>query len=223
MEQLKALLLLLDLGGSVRKLVMTLLGGEEEEEEERVVEAVAQRVEGRRAVKRRKCWSPEPERRKRKKITDNIGQIDGDAEPDIEGSTCSLCGTVCSSNHWLKVHLTTQHFNDEIVALVNPVECDLCELKFPATNIAKYRSIVHRGVVHGAVVSLYHARCLLLVLSCRFHIFFIRKKELLEQRRCKLCDSHAPLDISPDSVPLQLSDGQVPPSSPPLQATLSGS
>jgi hypothetical protein len=148
LQRLRELLGMLDLNPVLGSLVQTKYAVKKlrnKKVDRKTGDSVVARAAGRRVTKKKVCWSPEPST--------------GRKARSCPTSSCSLCGDVCRTFYWLKVHLTLHHFYAQVARMVaqHDAQCDLCATTFTGFR-AMYTAVVHRGAVHGAVLPLLQAR-----------------------------------------------------------------
>ena len=183
-DGLEELIKQLDLEGNVAELsvleeVQQPQGNGEEASIENAMREVVRRALCRKAsVKRKSSFSLSPAVAKKAKAEE--GRCEAEVvEEEEEKETpatmprdtpriCPLCGFACTSAFHLKAHLATNHFLDQLSAMVAPggfsenadtkvLHCDLCDINISGARTL-YRAAVHRAIEHAALAPLLRRR-----------------------------------------------------------------
>ena len=139
-----------------------------------IEEAVRKALCGKSSVKRKRSWSPSQALKRKGK--EDEGGCEGLVKEEVEVPAmpkdtriCPLCGFACTSTFHLKAHLATNHFLDQLSAMVAPggfsaaqtkvLHCDICGINISGAKTL-YRAAVHRASEHGALAPLLRTRSL---------------------------------------------------------------
>ena len=137
-------------------------------------EVVREALCGESSVKRKRSWSPQLALKRHVKEEEEGCEEavkENEEVPAMPRDTriCPLCGFACTSTFHLKAHLATNHFLDQLSAMVAPggfsaaqtkvLHCDICGINISGARTL-YRAAVHRASEHGALAPLLRTRSL---------------------------------------------------------------
>ena len=178
-DDLEELIHQLGLESKVAQLSILEVQQPEENHEEALIESAMEEVIrkalcGKSSVRRKRPWSPS--QALKRKVKEHEEGCVGVVKEEVEVSAmprdtriCPLCGFACTSTFHLKAHLATNHFLDQLSAMVAPggfsaaqtkvFHCDICGINISGARTL-YRAAVHRASEHGALATILRTRSL---------------------------------------------------------------